>query len=126
MEKIEFSSYQLPAAIGPYSQGIVMGQTLYLSGQIGLDPETQEMVLGGLEAQAKQIFTNISNGLNATGSGMDRVLKVTVILKDIADFQKINDIYGTFFQPPYPARAVFGDLQLPKEAEIMVDLIAAV
>ena len=121
-QKIETSS--APAAIGPYSQAIVMDGWLYCSGQVALDPESGEMVGGGVEAEARQAFDNLSAVLERAGSSFDQVVKVTVFLKDLEDFAAVNAIYAEHFQEPYPARACVEVARLPKDALVELDCIA--
>ncbi len=113
-----------PEAIGPYSQAIIEGATIYVSGQIPLDPCTGELVEGDIQAQAKQCLSNISHILEAANSGMDKVLKVSVLLADIEDFASVNDVYAEFFSEPYPARAAYAVAALPKDARIEIEAIA--
>jgi reactive intermediate/imine deaminase len=94
-----------PAAIGPYSQAIRHNNTVYVSGQIPLDPATGEMVKGGIEAQAKQVFKNLSAVAEAAGSDLSRALKITVFLTDLGNFGQVNEIMAEYFAEPYPARA---------------------
>ena len=113
-----------PKAIGPYNQGIKVGNTLYLSGQIGLDPETMELVGSDVEAQAHQVFKNMSAVLDEAGLSFFNVVKTTVLLADINDFAKVNAVYQQYFQEPYPARAAFEVANLPKLARVEVEGIA--
>ncbi len=113
-----------PAAIGPYSQAIIANKTLYASGQIPIDPQTGNIVSGGIEAQAHQAFTNVKNLVEAAGTTMSAVLKVTVFMADMADFAAVNAIYAQYFTEPYPARSAVAVKQLPKGALIEVDVIA--
>lgn len=113
-----------PAAIGPYSQAIIAGGMLFASGQIPLDPATGTIVSGGIEAQAHQAFTNVKNLLEAAGTTMSHVIKVTVFMADMADFAAVNAIYAQYFTEPYPARSAVAVKQLPKGALIEVDVIA--
>ena len=113
-----------PAAIGPYSQGIIAGGLLFASGQIPLDPATGTIVSGGIEAQAHQAFTNVKNLVEAAGTTMSAVLKVTVFMADMADFAAVNAIYAQYFTEPYPARSAVEVKSLPKGALIEVDVIA--
>ena len=114
-----------PRAIGPYSQAIEHGGTVYVSGQIPIDPATGELVEGGIEQQARRSLTNVRNILEAAGTGMDRVLRVSVLLADIADFAAMNDVYAEFFSEPYPARAAYGVAGLPKGALVEIEVVAA-
>lgn len=113
-----------PAAIGPYSQGIIAGGLLFASGQIPLDPDTGTIVSGGIEAQAHQAFTNVKNLVEAAGTTMSAVLKVTVFMADMADFAAVNAIYAQYFTEPYPARSAVAVKSLPKGALIEVEVIA--
>lgn len=113
-----------PAAIGPYSQGIIAGGLLFASGQIPLDPATGNIVSGGIEAQAHQAFTNVKNLVEAAGTTMSAVLKVTVFMADMADFAAVNAIYAQYFTEPYPARSAVAVKSLPKGALIEVEVIA--
>lgn len=113
-----------PAAIGPYSQGIIAGGLLFASGQIPLDPATGTIVSGGIEAQAHQAFTNVKNLVEAAGTTMSAVLKVTVFMADMADFAAVNAIYAQYFTEPYPARSAVAVKSLPKGALIEVEVIA--
>ena len=122
MKKV--STPNAPAAIGPYSQGIIAGGLLFASGQIPLDPATGTIVSGGIEAQAHQAFTNVKNLVEAAGTTMSAVLKVTVFMADMADFAAVNAIYAQYFTEPYPARSAVEVKSLPKGALIEVDVIA--
>lgn len=113
-----------PAAIGPYSQGIIAGGLLFASGQIPLDPATGTIVSGGIEAQAHQAFTNVKNLVEAAGTTMSAVLKVTVFMADMADFAAVNAIYAQYFTEPYPARSAVAVKSLPKGTLIEVEVIA--
>ena len=122
MKKV--STPNAPAAIGPYSQGIIAGGLLFASGQIPLDPDTGIIVSGGIEAQAHQAFTNVKNLVEAAGTTMSAVLKVTVFMADMADLAAVNAIYAQYFTEPYPARSAVAVKSLPKGALIEVEVIA--
>ena len=122
MKKV--STPNAPAAIGLYSQGIIAGGLLFASGQIPLDPATGTIVSGGIEAQAHQAFTNVKNLVEAAGTTMSAVLKVTVFMADMADFAAVNAIYAQYFTEPYPARSAVAVKSLPKGALIEVEVIA--
>lgn len=122
MKKV--STPNAPAAIGPYSQGIIAGGLLFASGQIPLDPATGNIVSGGIEAQAHQAFTNVKHLVEAAGTTMSAVLKVTVFMADMADFAAVNAIYAQYFTEPYPARSAVVVKSLPKGALIEVEVIA--
>jgi len=111
-----------PAAIGPYSQAIRAGNTVYLSGQIGLDPATGSL-REGIEAQAHQVFTNLKAVADAAGGSLAQIVKLTVLLADLADFARLNDIMTAHFKPPYPARATYQVAGLPRGARIEVDAV---
>jgi 2-iminobutanoate/2-iminopropanoate deaminase len=113
-----------PAAIGPYSQGVIVPPWLFLSGQIPLDPVTGELVGGDIEQQALQILRNLDAVLTAAGSHRQHVVKVTLYLTDLADFARVNPVYGKFFSAPYPARSTVQVVALPKGATIEMDAIA--
>lgn len=122
MKKITTPS--APAAIGPYSQAIIANGMLYTSGQIPIDPQTGNIVSGGIEAQAHQAFTNVRNLVEAAGITMSHVVKVTVYMVDMADFATVNTIYEQYFTAPYPARSAVAVKQLPKGALIEIETIA--
>ena len=113
-----------PADIGPYSQAITDGHTVYVSGQIPINPATGEFAGTTIEEQAKQSLTNISNILKAAGTDMSHVVKTTVLLKNIQDFAAMNEVYATFFTAPYPARSAFQAADIPKGALVEIEAIA--
>ena len=113
-----------PAAIGPYSQAVTDGHTVYVSGQIPINPATGEFAGATIEEQAKQSLTNISNILKAAGTDMSHVVKTTVLLKNIQDFAAMNEVYATFFTAPYPARSAFQAADIPKGALVEFEAIA--
>ena len=113
-----------PAAIGPYSQAIAAGGFLFLSGQIPLDPATGQLVPGGIEAQTRQVFTNIQAILTAAGATFDHVVSATVYVADMNDFAKVNEIYATYFSAPAPARATVQVARLPKDSLVEIQVIA--
>ena len=113
-----------PAAIGPYSQGIKAGKTIYVSGQIPIDPATGEFAGQDIETQTRQSLTNIKNILKEAGADMSDVVKTTVLLKDIADFAAMNKVYAEFFTEPYPARAAFQVAAIPKGALVEIEAVA--
>lgn len=119
------SSESAPKAIGPYSQAIRAGSLLFLSGQIPLDPATGAMVDGDIAAQTHRVFANLRAILEAAGASFDNVVKTTVYLADMNDFGTVNEIYGTYFSSPAPARATVQAARLPKDARVEIDLIAA-
>ncbi len=116
-----------PAAIGPYSQGIkAKGATIYVSGQIPIDPATGALVDGDIAAQTARCFENISAILQAADASLADVVDITVLLADIADFKAMNEVYAQFFEEPYPARAAFQAAALPKGARIEIKATAVV
>jgi len=120
MTRQAIHSPDAPAAIGPYSQAIRAGNTVYLSGQIGLDPATGQLV-DGLESQARRVFDNLRAVAAAAGGSLDDMVKVTLLLADLADFTKVNEIMASYFQQPYPARATYQVAGLPRGARIEVE-----
>ncbi|WP_018949798.1 RidA family protein [Thioalkalivibrio sp. ALMg11] len=113
-----------PAAIGPYSQAVRTGDTLYLSGQIPLDPKTMELVGGGIEDQIRQVFNNLKAVLEAAGASSTDIAKLNIFLIDLAHFPLVNEIMSEVFSEPYPARAAIGVAALPKGAQVEMDAIA--
>jgi len=122
--KQEVRTDKAPKAIGPYSQGVVAGGFVFVSGQIPLDPATGELVTGPIEDQARQVLKNIAAVLDAAGSSLDKVVKAVVFLRDMNDFAKMNTVYGEFFKAPYPARAAVQVTRLPRDVGIEVEVIA--
>lgn len=118
------TSPNAPAAIGPYSQAIENNGTIYISGQLPIDPATGKFPEGGIKAEARQSLTNIKNILAEAGLTMANVMKVTVLLADINDFAAVNEVYSEFFAQPYPARSAFAVKSLPKGANIEIEAIA--
>jgi len=112
-----------PAAIGPYSQAIGAGGMVFLSGQVGLDPETGQLVAGGFEAEARRVFTNLAAVAEAAGSSLATAVRVTVYLTDFGQFAVANRIMQEYFREPYPARVTIGVASLPRGALIEVDCI---
>lgn len=121
----EIQSKQAPVAIGCYSQAVQVDNLLFLSGQIGLDPQTQLLVTGGVEAQLRQVFSNLAEVLKSAGAGFDQVVKLTVYLKNLQDFSLVNEVMREYFSKPYPARAAVEIAGLPKGALVEIDGIAA-
>ena len=113
-----------PAAIGPYSQAIQAGNTIYVSGQLPIDPATGAFAGADIAAQTRQSLTNIKAILAAAGADMSNVVKTTVLLADIADFAAMNAVYAEFFTAPYPARAAFQAAALPKNAKVEIECVA--
>jgi reactive intermediate/imine deaminase len=114
---------EAPAAIGTYSQAVRAGDTVYLSGQIPLDPKTMKLVEGGIEEQVKRVFDNLRAVCREAGGDFDRVARVTVYLTDLANFAKVNEVMAAYFNEPYPARAAIGVASLPRGSAVEVDAI---
>jgi reactive intermediate/imine deaminase len=114
---------QAPAAIGAYSQAVKVGNTVYLSGQIPLDPTTMAMVQGGMDAQIHRVFDNLSAVAKAAGGSLNDIVKLNVFLTDLAHFAAVNDIMASYFHPPFPARAVVGVAALPRGAQVEMDAV---
>ncbi|PKM85211.1 MAG: reactive intermediate/imine deaminase [Firmicutes bacterium HGW-Firmicutes-11] len=114
-----------PAAVGAYSQGILVGGTLYTAGQIPIDPETGELVTGDIVDQAERSMKNVKAIVEAGGFTMEDVVKVTILLADIGDFGAVNEVYQSFFQKDYPARSCFAVRDLPKGVGVEIEAIAA-
>ena len=112
-----------PAAIGTYSQAVRAGNTIYLSGQIPLDPATMELVDASIEAQVRRVFDNLAAVAAAAGGGLDDIVKLTVYLTDLGNFATVNEIMATYFNEPYPARAAIGIASLPRGAAVEIDAI---
>ena len=124
MDKICFKTSKGPAAVGPYCTAVIYGDTVYMSGMIGVDPATQKPVEGGVMAQAKQVFENIGTILGEIGLSLDDVLKTTVFLTNLGDFAEVNKIYAEYFGPNYPARSCVEVSALPMGLSIEVECIA--
>ena len=114
-----------PAAIGPYSQAVRIGDLLYTSGQIPLDPATGALVEGDIAVQARQSLTNVKALLEAAGTDMSAVVKTTVFLKNMDDFAAMNEVYAQFFAEPYPARSAVQVAKLPKDVLVEIEAVAA-
>jgi 2-iminobutanoate/2-iminopropanoate deaminase len=118
------SSDKAPTAIGPYSQAIKAGSMLFVSGQIPLDPATGAMVEGDIAVQTHRVFANLQAILEEAGASFEHVVRTTVYLADMNDFATVNEIYGTYFSSPAPARATVQAARLPKDARVEIDVIA--
>ena len=119
------SSPDAPKAIGPYSQAVRVGQLLFVSGQVPLDPATGEIVSGDIAAQTRRVFENLAAVLKAGGRSLNDVVRTTVFLADMNDFAEVNKVYGSYFSEPYPARATVQVARLPKDARVEIDVIAS-
>ena len=115
------STPNAPAAIGTYSQAVKVGNTVYLSGQIPLIPETMELVNESFEAQAVRVFENLKAVADAAGGNLNDVVKLTILLSDKSHFAKVNEVMARYFDEPYPARAAFAVKELPKSVDIEID-----
>ena len=124
MTKNAIQSPDAPAAIGPYSQAIRTGDTLWMSGQISLDPKSMQIVEGGIEAQERRVFANIRAVLATAGGTFDDVVKLSILLVDLGDFAKVNEIMAAEFRQPYPARSTYQVAALPRGSRIEVEAVA--
>lgn len=118
------STEKAPAAIGPYSQAVLVGNTLYCSGQIAIDPKTGELVVGNIQVETEQVLKNIRAVLEAAGMGFGNVVKATVYMKDISNYKAINQVYAKYFTKKPPARAAVQVANLPKNVNLEISVIA--
>jgi reactive intermediate/imine deaminase len=123
MPRAAVTTKNAPPAIGTYSQGVKVGNTVYLSGQIPLLPDTMGLVQGDMEAQIHQVFKNLNQVAKAAGGSFDHVVKLTVFLTNLAHFPLVNKVMAEYFTQPYPARAAVGVAALPKDATVEVDAV---
>lgn len=123
--KTVIQTEKAPPAIGPYSQAVQSGNLLFISGQLGLD-FTGNLIAEDVAAQTRQVLENIKLIIEAAGFKMDDIVKTTVYLKDLNDFTIVNNIYGEYFQPPYPARACFQVAKLPKDGKVEIEAVASI
>ena len=123
MNREIISTPDAPAAIGPYSQAVKVGNTVYMSGQIPLDPTTMQLVAGDIDAEIRRVFDNLKAVAMAAGGSLNDAVKVNVFLTDLANFARVNDIMATYFRQPYPARAAVGVAALPRGARVEVECI---
>jgi reactive intermediate/imine deaminase len=126
MQKTVIKTDRAPAAIGTYSQAVRAGNTVYLSGQIPLDPDSGELVTGDIAVQIRQVFDNLTAVAEAAGGSLDDAVKLTVYLTDLGHFSAVNEIMAEYFSEPYPARAAVGIASLPRNAEVEVEAILSV
>jgi reactive intermediate/imine deaminase len=126
MSKTPIHSEQAPAAIGTYSQAVRSGDTVYLSGQLPLEPETGEMVEGEIRNQIRRVFDNLAAVAAAAGSSLQNAVKINVYLTDMSNFVAVNEIMAEYFDEPYPARAAVGVASLPRGAAVEADAIITV
>lgn len=115
---------QAPAAIGPYSQAMRVGELVFSAGQVGLDPASGQLVEGGVAAQADRAMQNLAAVLDAAGSGLELITKTTIFLADMADFATVNEVYARHLREPYPARSTVAVRELPKGALVEIEAIA--
>jgi 2-iminobutanoate/2-iminopropanoate deaminase len=120
------STQHAPAAVGPYSQAVQIGDLIYSAGQIPLVPETGKLIEGGIEAQTRQVMQNLSAVLEAAGSSLSNVIKTTIYVTDLADFASINQVYGSFFEADPPARSTVQVAALPLGAQVEIEVVAAI
>ena len=126
MHKEIIHSDQAPKAIGPYSQGVRVNQTIYLSGQIPLNPVTMELVTDSFESQAVQVFDNITAVAKSAGETLDNIVKMTILLSDMAYFPKLNEVMSRYLKEPFPARAAYAVKTIPMNADIEIIAILAI
>ena len=112
-----------PQAIGPYSQAMRAGDTVYLSGQVAFDPATMQLLTGDIEAQARRVFENLKAVAEAAGGSLAHAVKLTIFLTDLANFAKVNEVMAGYFAKPYPARSTVGVAQLPRGAQIEIECV---
>lgn len=123
MRKI-VATEKAPAAIGPYAQANIIGNFVFTSGQIPLDPATGALVEGGIEEQTRQVFQNLQAVLEEAGSGLDKIIKTTCFMDNIGDFAKMNEVYAEFFSGQFPSRSAVEVAKLPKDALIEIEAVA--
>ena len=121
--KAVINTDQAPAAIGPYSQAVKVGNIAWLSGQIPLDPETMEVVAGDFAAKTRQVFENLKAVCEAAGGELKDIVKLNIYMTDLANFATVNEIMATYFQEPYPARAAVGVAALPKGVPVEMEAV---
>lgn len=124
LKKTTIQSNKAPKALGPYSVAVTTGQMVFTAGQLGLDPETGNLIEGGIQAQTRQALLNVKNVLEAAGSGLEYVVKTTVFLKDMGEFAQMNAVYGEFFTQDFPARSAVQVAALPKDGAVEIETIA--
>ena len=126
MAKTIIQTDEAPQAIGTYSQAVKVDNTVYVSGQIPLDPATMEVVEGGIEAEIRRVFDNLQAVTEAAGGGLSDVVKLNIFLTDLSNFPTVNEIMATYFQQPYPARAAIGVASLPKGVGVEMDAVVVI
>ena len=123
MSRQSIHTDRAPQAIGPYSQAVRAGDTVYLSGQVPFDPATMQLVTGDLEVQARRVFENLKAVAEAAGGSLAHAVKLTIFLTDLASFAKVNEVMATYFAQPYPARSTIGVAALPRGAQIEIECV---
>jgi reactive intermediate/imine deaminase len=123
MKRQIIETAEAPAAIGTYSQAVRVGDTVWISGQIPLDPATMQLVTGDIDAEIRRVFDNLAAIIRAAGGSFADVVKLTVFLTDLAHFPRVNEIMATYFQQPYPARAAVGVAALPRGARVEMECV---
>lgn len=123
MSRTIIATDKAPAAIGTYSQAVRVNNTVYMSGQIPLDPISMELVEGGIEASIRQVFSNLSAVAEAAGGSLADIAKLNIFLTDLGNFATVNQVMAEYFEQPYPARAAIGVAELPKGAEVEMDAV---
>jgi len=113
-----------PQAIGPYSQAVKANGFVFVSGQVAFDPATQQIIIGGIAAQTDRVLRNLSEILKAAGSGLDKVVRTTVFLKDMSEFAAMNEVYSRYFSSAFPARSTVEVARLPRDVQVEIDVIA--
>lgn len=126
MMKQKIQTEQAPQAIGPYSQGIKAGNTIYFSGQIPIDPKTMNLISDNFAAQAEQVFQNLQAVVRATGYTLDEIVKLTIYLTDLKNFSIVNEVMVCYFKEPYPARTTVQISALPKNSQIEIEAVLSV
>lgn len=126
MEKITIQTNQAPAAIGPYSQAVRVGNLVFTSGQLPVNPATGELVTGDIQEETRQCLENVKAILEAAGTSLENAVKLTVFIKDMDQFGKINEVYGTYFPKDKPARSCVEVARLPKDANVEIEAIAVI
>jgi len=123
MSRQSIQTDRAPQAIGPYSQAVRAGDTVYLSGQVPFDPATMQLVTGDIEVQARRVFENLKAVAEAAGGSLGHAVKLTIFLTDLANFAKVNEVMSSYFAKPYPARSTIGVAALPRGAQIEIECV---
>jgi 2-iminobutanoate/2-iminopropanoate deaminase len=126
MDRSAIQTASAPAAIGPYSQAIKCGSLIFCSGQVPLDPKTGEVVRGTIEDETRRVLDNVKALLDAAGATLGHVVKTTIFLKDMGHFQRVNEVYASYFKAPFPARSTVEVARLPRDVNIEIECIANV